>query len=283
MNDYVEVRIDLVPCTPDMTDVAAALLADVGFESFLPDDKGLTAYIPAKLYNEDLPEVLRSFPFPSSPSLTWTAKTVEGQDWNNEWEKNYFKPIVIDDQCLIHSSFHTDLPRCRYDITIDPKMAFGTGHHSTTSLMLRRILSEPLDGRCVVDMGTGTGILAILSAMRGATKVYGVEIDEAAYVNAIDNISLNGHPEITLLCGGAEKLEEIPEKADLFLANINRNVITGDLPAYSRIMKPGATACFSGFYTEDVPVVREAAEKCGLKYCDMTSDKNWACIRFTKL
>lgn len=278
MNDYVEVRVDLDPCNEDITDVLAALLADVGFESFVPDGTGLTAYIKAGLYDESMYEVSDALPFECS--AVWNAVTIEGRDWNHEWERNYFKPIVVADKCVIHSSFHTDVPECQYDITIDPKMAFGTGHHATTSLILRQLLDMDLTGLSVIDMGTGTGILAILSAMLGAERVTGVEIDEAAYVNAIDNVRLNGHPEIELVHGCAESINCIGWKADLLLANINRNVITSDLPAYVEALKPGATVLFSGFYMSDVPVVEECAVSCGLTMEGVTSLDNWACMRF---
>ena len=172
-----------------MTDVMAAILADAGFESFVPDSNGLTAYIRESDYTPDMESLSRTLPFDVKTS--WTATKIEGQDWNHEWEKNYFKPIVVADQCVIHSSFHTDIPQCRYDIVIDPKMAFGTGHHSTTWLMISHLLEINPEGLNVIDMGTGTGILAILAAMRGAARVTGIEIDEPAWINAVENTRLN--------------------------------------------------------------------------------------------
>lgn len=237
MNDYVELRCNLNPCSETMTDVLAALLAEEGFESFVPDVKGLTAYVKKELFSPEGCEALR-VDFPFETEITMTNKVVEGQDWNSEWEKNYFRPIVVGNRCVIHSSFHTDIPACDYDIVIDPKMAFGTGHHSTTSLILCRLLDMGLEGKKVVDMGTGTGILAILAAMRGATDVTGVEIDSFAYENAVENVRSNGHPEIKLLLGDASRLEGIKD-VDLLVANINRNVITADLPSYAAVLKAG--------------------------------------------
>lgn len=277
MNDYVEVRIGLSPCNEDMTDVMAAVLADAGFESFVADAEGLTAYIRKADYDESMSALVDLIPFECQKS--WSAKVIEGRDWNHEWEKNYFKPIVVGDSVAIHSSFHTDVPKCTYDIVIDPKMAFGTGHHSTTWLMITRILQLPIDDANVIDMGTGTGILAILAAMRGAARVAGVEIDEAAWVNAEENIELNNQSDIMLINGDASALNEIPFKADLFLANINRNVITADMPAYVAKIADGGTLVLSGFYSHDVEIVVTAAEKCGMKFVDVLVKNDWACVR----
>ncbi len=280
MNDYVEVRVSLTPCSEVITDVLAALLADAGFESFVPDENGLTAYIRSSDYRDEMAEIVRQLPFECSS--TWDAVTVEGRDWNHEWEKNYFQPIVVDDQCVIHSSFHTSIPRCRYDIVIDPKMAFGTGHHSTTWLMISRLLESGLTGRKVIDMGTGTGILAILAAMRGAARVAGIELDEAAYVNAMENIALNDHAEITLVHGDASALRNLGFKADLFMANINRNVITSDIALYADAVVSGADMFLSGFYEKDVDIVASAAEKCGFEKGDVTIRNEWACLHLIK-
>ena len=277
MNDYLELRFNLDPCEEYMTDVLAAMLAEEGFESFVPDAQGLTAYVKADDYRENVNEILETLPFASD--IKWEVKRVEGRDWNSEWEKNYFKPIVVGGECVIHSSFHKDIPRCTYDIVIDPKMAFGTGHHSTTSLIITQLLKADLKGKSMIDMGTGTGILAILGAMRGAEPVAAVEIDPFAYTNAVENVRINGHSEIVMLEGDASRLEDVPFKADVFVANINRNVITGDLPRYVKALAPGAMVLFSGFYTQDIPVVREAAEACGLTYDSYTEDNNCVCVK----
>lgn len=282
MNDYVELRFDLDPCEEYMTDLLAAMLADAGYESFVPDESGLTAYVREPQYSEEAVDaIVESFPFESA--ISHTAKRIEGRDWNSEWEKNYFQPIVVGGECVIHSSFHTDIPKCRYDIVIDPKMAFGTGHHSTTSLIIGRLLDMPLEGVSMVDMGTGTGILAILAAMRGAYPVAAIEIDEFAYTNALENIRINSHPEIVMLNGDATALSTLEFKANLFVANINRNVITADMEAYAEATAKGGVMLLSGFYVEDIPVVREAAERCGMKYVDYTEQKNWACVKLLKM
>lgn len=282
MNDYVELRFDLDPCEEYMTDLLAAMLADAGYESFVPDESGLTAYVREPQYSEEAVDaIVDSFPFESA--ISHTAKRIEGRDWNSEWEKNYFQPIVVGGECVIHSSFHTDIPKCRYDIVIDPKMAFGTGHHSTTSLIIGRLLDMSLEGVSMVDMGTGTGILAILAAMRGASPVAAIEIDEFAYTNALENIRINSHPEIVMLNGDATALSTLEFKANLFVANINRNVITADMEAYADATAKGGVMLLSGFYVEDISVVREAAERCGMKYVDYTEQKNWACVKLLKM
>lgn len=281
MNDYVKVRLDLEPFPgTDATDLLAGMLGDICYESFVPDESGLTAYVPAGFYDADaLDGVLDEFPFDCK--ISRLSETVEGRDWNEEWERNYFRPIVVGDRCVIHSSFHTDVPQARYDIVIDPKMAFGTGHHSTTSLILARLLDLDLEGRAVIDMGTGTGILAILAAMRGASPVTGIEIDEFAYTNAVENVALNGHAEIRLINGDASALADVPV-ADVFIANINRNVITADIDRYASRMRSGGIMLLSGFYVEDIPVVAEAAARVGLVKESYTEHDRWTCLQLRK-
>lgn len=281
MNDYRELRLDFTPCSADITDVMAALLADEGYESFVPDSEGLTAYIRAEQYSDAaVDSALAALPFTTEAKRTLTL--VEGQDWNSEWEKHYFRPIVVGDRCVIHSSFHKDVPKAEFDIVIDPKMAFGTGHHATTSQVISALLTLPIEGKTVIDMGTGTGILAILCAMRGAEKVCGVEIDTPAWENAVENAALNGVADrLDLRNGDAAVLPELP-KADVFVANINRNIITADLPAYVAAMKPGATMLLSGFYEADIPVIMQTAAPLGLSEVSHTVLNDWTCLRLIK-
>ena len=280
MNDYIEVRFDVEPCDATSTDVLAAMLCDVEFESFVPDESGLTAYVKRELYNEAaIADIVTSFPLQAQ--INWRAEVIEGQDWNSEWEKNYFQPIVVGDKCVIHSSFHTDIPKVEYDIVIDPKMAFGTGHHATTSLIIRQLLEMSLDGLSVMDMGTGTGILAILSAMRGAEKVSAIEIDEFAYVNAVDNVKINGEPQINVMLGDASLLAN-EEPVDVFIANINRNIITADIAEYAKTLKSGGIMLLSGFYEEDVDVIMSQARLHSLDYQSHTVQDRWTCLHLVK-
>lgn len=282
MNDYQEVRLRVEPTEEILTDVLASMLADVGFESFVPEPEGLTAYIKAELYDrEAINGVIEAFPLEAAITVE-ESSLVEGRDWNAEWEKNYFKPIVVGDKCVIHSSFHHDVPICQYDIVIDPKMAFGTGHHQTTSLILEQLLAADLSGKSLLDMGTGTGILAILAAMRGATRVVGIEIDPMAFENTLENVALNGHDEITMLNGDAALLKDHKD-FDYFVANINRNVITADLPAYAGSLKQGGTMLLSGFYRDDIPVVMAVAEPLGLRQKGFTEKDRWVCLQLEKV
>lgn len=280
MNDYVEVRIDIEPCSEVATDLVAAMLCECGYESFVPDAKGVTAYVKREMYApEAVAQMIEEFPL--DVTITHHDVMIEGRDWNSEWEKHYFKPIVVGNRCVIHSSFHTDVPAAEYDIVIDPKMAFGTGHHQTTSLIIEQLLDMDLTGRMVLDMGTGTGILAILAAMRGASPVIGIEIDPAAQVNAVENVKLNSHPEIKIVLGDASSLALV-SGVDVFIANINRNIITTDIASYVTTMKPGAEVLLSGFYVDDIPVVMEAAKPLGLAYRSHTERDNWTCLRLIK-
>lgn len=279
--NYYKVRFECTPCTEDMTDLLAAFLADLGYESFEPDGSGLTAYVQASEFSEEsVKEMLYEFPMESH--INFVSEYVESQNWNEEWEKHYFKPIVIAGECVVHSSFHKDVPEAKYDILIDPKMAFGTGHHATTSQMMRYVLDiEDIDGKSVIDMGTGTGILAILCKMRGAGTVTGIEIDPRAFENAVENAALNNEA-ISFICGDASALANL-EPADIFLANINRNVITTDIFLYVEKIKSGGTLLLSGFYTADIPIVMAAAQALGFFLEKATEEgDHWAALRLIK-
>lgn len=280
MNDYYLVRFDLTPCVEEECDILSALLCEAGFESFVPDATGVAAYVKKDLYDETLTQdSVNSYPFKADISVSKTL--IPGQDWNSEWEKHYFQPIVFENRCVVHSSFHKDYPHAEYDIVIDPRMAFGTGHHETTSLMMGRLLEKEMAGYRVLDMGTGTGILAILAAMRGAAEVVGVEIDSPAYENAIDNVKLNGTPQVDLRLGGVETVREC-DYFDYVLANINRNIILSDIAAYAKALKAGGRMVLSGFYVEDVEMIEKAAEACGLRRESLTEKNRWANLMLRK-
>ncbi len=285
MNDYYKVTFSVTPTSTDACDLLADALAEAGYESFEPADDGssVVAYVQAPVYSRETTEAATQS-LPMEACISFTEEFVEGRDWNSEWERNYFKPIVVAGKVAVHSSFHTDVPEAQYDIVIDPRMAFGTGHHATTTLMMQAVLEYVTPGSRVIDMGTGTGILAILAIMAGAAEALGIEIDPFAAANARDNVKLN-LPEgtaLTIIDGDASALEHYSDFADLFLANINRNIITADIALYARAMKPGAIIAVSGFYTEDAPIVKEAATAAGLVYRKISSLDNWASIVFEK-
>ena len=279
MNDYIELRIYATPCSEEITDLLAAFLVDEGYESFIPDTEGLTAFVRSETFSaERVKSVIENFPIPID--LSFKSNLVVGQDWNEEWYENYFKPIVIAGKCVVHSTFHTDVPHAEYDIVIDPRMAFGTGHHSTTNLMMSYLIDIDLMGKRVYDVGAGTAILSILAYKRGAGKVTGIEIDPPAWENAIDNIRLN-NAEMDMLLGDATLLPS-GEEADVLMANINRNIIVADLPRYTAAVKPGGTVLLSGFYEEDIPVVADVAMSLGLELKETRSDLGWVAVRFVK-
>lgn len=281
MNNYIKVSFVVSPAEESVTDVLAALLADVGFESFVPEETGMSAYAPKALFDADtLATVVDDFPLEGF-SIKYDVEEIEGEDWNAEWEKNYFQPIVLGDDCVIHSTFHTDVPAARYDILIDPKMAFGTGYHQTTCHMLRAILGEEMSGKSVLDMGCGTALLAILARKHGASKVVAIDIDEFAYENALENIVLNNTPDIEVRLGGAEALCESDE-FDYLIANINRNILLADMGEYAACMHSGSVLFVSGFYVEDIEVLKSEAARHGLRYESFAEDNRWAMIRFVK-
>lgn len=281
MNDYYKVDFHLSPFSEDASDLLASDLAEIGFESFEQNDKTLVAYIKSELYDKEaLRQTIDNFIIPDI-AITFQESFIEGKDWNEEWEKNYFKPIVIEGKCVVHATFHHDYPACQYEIIIDPKMAFGTGHHATTTMMIKHILGLDIDGKRVIDMGSGTGILSILCKKKGAKEVAGIEIDPAAWENSINNANLN-REEIKLIRGDASSLEDL-DSADLFLANINRNIILADLSNYVDKIKDNGILLLSGFYKSDVAILESALNRNGMKIADTMTEDEWCSIKAVKI
>ncbi len=276
--NYYEIKISVSPNTEINRDVLAAILGEEGFESFNETESGLNAYIQEKLYSKEKTEILlNDFPL-EDVRISFSDEWIETKDWNEEWEKNFFQPIIIDDQCVIHSSFHQDIPPLTYDIVIDPKMAFGTGHHETTSLMVSFLLDKELTGRSFLDMGCGTAVLAILARMKGAMPVVAIDIDEWAYRNSLENIQLNHTPDVRVLLGGSELLGE--EHFDVIFANINRNILLADIRRYASCMKSGSELYMSGFYKEDLDSIRQECEKHQLQFIGHKEKNNWMAVHF---
>jgi len=281
MNDYTRVKFSVTPNEEFATDILASQLADIGFESFVTEEDGLSAYVPQPLFNkENIDSVVSEFPIPGF-KISYESEFIEGEDWNAEWEKNYFQPIVLGEDCVIHSTFHKNVPCARYNILIDPKMAFGTGYHHTTCLMLRAILASDMAGKSVLDMGCGTALLAILARKHGATAVAAIDIDEFAFENAKENIVLNGTPDIDVRLGGAEAIKE-GDCFDFVIANINRNILLADIKNYVKCMHSGSLLFISGFYTEDMDILKEEAAHHALRYIGYAEDNRWAMMKFEK-
>lgn len=276
---YVEVSIRLEPFSEEMAEILTAELSDLPYDSFVTEAPFLKAYIQKDLYKSgDLKVVLSGYPAAAS----FQAVLVQGQNWNKAWEER-FQPIVVDGKVTIKAPFNADVPRTRFNIWIDPKMAFGTGYHQTTYMMMQRMLGlEPLiKGRSVVDMGCGTAILAILAAKMGARKVFAVDIDAVAARSAWGNARWNRvGTRIETACGDASLLQM--GTYDVLLANIHRNIILEDLPTYVRSLRRGGHLLLSGFYADDVPSIRDAAQSQGLSFVGETLREGWACVEFAK-
>ena len=276
---YFEFVFRTHPCTETVNDVLAAVLGEAGFESFMECEGGLTAYIQQSLCDEtSIKNAIADFPLPDT-EITYTYTEAEDKDWNEEWEKNFFQPIVIGDRCCIHSTFHKDTPKTEYEILINPQMAFGTGHHETTSSIISELLDADLKDKSVLDMGCGTSILAILASMRGANPVTAIDIDDWCVNNSKDNIILNGVNEIAVSQGDASSLVG-KGPFDVIIANINRNILLNDMRHYIACMHPGAELYMSGFYIDDIHAIREEAEKNGLVFVHYKEKNRWAEVKF---
>lgn len=278
---YFEFTFSTHPCTETVNDVLAAVLGDAGFESFVECGGGMTAYIQQSLCDEEtIKAVLEDFPLPDT-TITYTYTEAEDKDWNEEWEKNFFQPIIIGDRCVIHSTFHQDVPKTEYDIIINPQMAFGTGHHETTSLIIEELLDSDLKDKSLLDMGCGTSILAILARMRGAKPCTAIDIDEWCVRNSIENIELNHVTEIAVSQGDASALTG-KGPFDVVIANINRNILLNDMKQYVACMHPESELYMSGFYVDDIPFIKEEAEKNGLHFVHHKEKNWWAAVKFIK-
>ena len=258
------------------------LLAEIGFETFVPTDNGLQAYIQQSVFEEEnLKKIIGNYPFPEI-KIKYEIVEAEYEDWNAVWEEEGFHPIIIDDTIVIHDVKHTDVPILPYDIIISPKLAFGTGSHQTTRMILRELVTLNLTGKKAIDAGTGTGILSIMCIKRGATSVFAYDIDEWSVENTRDNILLNGvQNQITVEEGDSTVLKKTGN-ADLLIANINRNILLNDLHAFSSKLSSKGQLLLSGFYTEDVPILLETAQKENFKLIKKESDENWCLLLLEK-
>jgi ribosomal protein L11 methyltransferase len=275
--EYLKLNCRIEPDNEINREILIAELGEIGFESFAEINEVVEAFIPFAKFSEDLliNDVLiatQVFTF------SYTFEKIPDQNWNEVWEKNYFEPLLINEQCLIRAPFHTKYPRAQYEIVINPKMAFGTGNHETTSLMVSEILKSDLTGKRVLDMGCGTGILGILASMMGAASVTSIDIDEWAYNNTIENASYNKIFNLDAKLGGTELLKG--NNYDFILANIQRNILLNDLQYYFDALSKSGRLIMSGFYLNDLPAIQLKTTELGLKFWGYNEKNKWIAATF---
>ena len=275
--NYQEVTFVLEPLLP-AREVLVAELAELGFESFVETDEGVKAYIVASDWNEGLLAELMTSQI-EDQKIEWSSSEIEAINWNAEWEKS-FDPIIVDNKCLIRAPFHEVEGSFEYVINIEPKMSFGTGHHSTTHLMIGEMMNMDWKGKHVLDMGAGTAVLAILAEMMGAESVDAIDIDEWAYLNSIENLERNNCSRIKSYQGGAELLTD--QVYDTILANINRNILLRDMKEYVKVLKAGGEILFSGFYVQDIPELERVGGELGLKLLLQRERNEWCLLKMIK-
>ena len=299
---YFEVKCTLQPFSVDAADVLSAVLAEIGFESFSEQEDGVLAYIQQSEWDEErMQKAIQNFVLPDV-SISYTCAEAPDEDWNQVWEEEGFQPVVVGEEVVVHDVKHTDVPPAKYDILITPRLAFGTGSHETTRLILRTLAHLDVEGKHVIDAGTGTGILAIMAIKRGAASIFAYDIDEWSVENTKDNLLLNKPPSnsplkgentvkeasplrgglegsVMVVCGDSSVLEGQP-LADLLIANINRNILLQDLPRFAKAVKPNGMMILSGFYLSDVPVLTEAAVQHGFSLLKTESEGEWAMLLF---
>jgi len=272
--NYKEVNIDLSQFTEPMSEILMAELGEIEYESFAEQDGQLKAYIVSEKYNEQELNVISN----QYGGFIYTAIEIEQLNWNAQWESS-FEPIVIDNFCHIRAPFHDRRSDMQYEIVIEPKMSFGTGHHATTRLMIKHMQTIDIEGKNVLDMGCGTGILAIMAKYLGAKSVHGIDIDEWAVENSIENAQRNGIQDISFQLGIAD---QISDQYDVILANINRNILVNDMEKYSNHLNNNGIIVFSGFYEADIPIIESEASKWNLKKLKMLFEDSWTALVFHK-
>ena len=271
---YLGYNFKVDPLQP-ATEILIAELGYAGFESFVETEEGVTAYIQKEEWNENILEdiyILNSDEF----KITFDFNEIEQTNWNEEWEKN-FNPIIVDDLVSVRAPFH-EKPDTKFDLIIEPKMSFGTGHHETTHMMIQHILRNDFKNKSVLDMGCGTGVLAILAEKVGATKLDAIDIDNWCYLNSIENVERNDCSNISVYEGDVTLLEG--KKYDSIIANINRNILLSDIGSYAKCLNPNGTLFLSGFYEEDIPIIVEECNKHMLKLNETIQKGKWVSLKF---
>lgn len=274
MADYLEYNFTINPLEP-AREILMAELSELGFESFIETENGMLAYVLGSSFNDA--QIKDSYIYQSNESsISWIIKEIEQQNWNAVWERS-FQPIKVGDSCMVRAPFHQK-EAVTYDIVIEPKMSFGTGHHETTHMMLAHILAHDFNNKSVLDMGCGTGVLAILAAMKGASNVDAIDIDEWCYLNSIENVERNNCDFINVFQGDASLLRV--KKYDVVLANINRNILLEDIPVFSSILNTGGLLFLSGFYTEDLAIISSKCKEHNLYFEKNLEKNNWVSAKY---
>jgi len=271
---YLGYNFKVKPLKP-ATEILIAELGYAGFESFVETEEGVTAYIQKDEWNANILDdiyVLSSDEF----EITFDFNEIEQTNWNEEWEKN-FNPIIVDNLVSVRAPFH-EKPDTKYDLIIEPKMSFGTGHHETTHMMIQHILKNDFKNKSVLDMGCGTGVLAILAEKVGATQLDAIDIDNWCYLNSLENVERNDCHNISVYEGDAKLLDG--KKYDSIIANINRNILLGDIASYAKCLNDNGTLFLSGFYQEDIPIIEAECNKQMLKLNETIQKGQWVSLKF---
>lgn len=266
-------------------ELLSAAACEAGFEAFEDTDDGLLGYVQRPMYDKDALDAAIADYMPEGAAVSYAVEEVPDQNWNQGWEDEGFEPIGVSDNLVIYDAKHTDREMFAGDdgvmrIFIEARNAFGTGTHQTTRMILRRLLAMDVQGKSVLDCGCGTGILGITASRLGADPVLGYDIDEWSADNAQHNAALNGVENMSVMLGDASVLDNVEDRFDIVIANINRNILIADMPAFRAHMKEGAQLILSGFYEADVPMIEAVAKEHGLSLCDVVTDEEWACALF---
>lgn len=275
MSVYIEYDFKVAPLQPG-TEILIAELGYAGFESFVEHEGGVQAYIQKPDWNE---HILNDIMVLSNDAfeISYVSKEIAQVNWNEEWEKN-FDPIVVSDQCAVRAPFHRSYS-VPYEIVIEPKMSFGTGHHETTFMILNYILENSFEGKKVLDMGCGTSVLAILAEMRGATALDAIDIDEWCVENSMENVARNHCKNINVHLGDASSIDTSAQY-DIIIANINRNILINDMETYVAALKQGGDLYLSGFYEEDLPIIKDTCRSLGLTFEGNKIKNQWVAAKF---
>ena len=275
--NYTKISFKLTPDSEENREILVAVLSDLAFESFDETEDQVEGFVPGESFNfDEMNAITSTLPF----SVETQNEMIPDQNWNEVWEKNYFKPLLIGGRCLVRAPFHTEYEPAEFELVIEPKMAFGTGNHETTTQMAEQILKMELTGKTVLDMGCGTGILGMLASLKGAKSITAIDIDKWSFESTVENARLNNISNLEAKLGDASLLDS--ETYEVIFANIHKNVIISDLPASEKVLQPGGQLYLSGFYTHDMPDVREKAESLGLQETGFHEKNNWVVYSFRK-